>query len=173
MLNGIGQKEWNGDSIIVPSYKNEKFESHGNKLKVTVSTTLTNNQFGLYEIEMEPKARGPKLHYHKLMEETFIVNEGTLSVLTDNGESYVEAGTIIYIPRLAAHGYNNDSDNIVKMTMIFTPGYNREQFFRKMYQMLDETPNDLEAFQKLYVDYDSYSISNENMIPMRVTNKSI
>src|SRR5258708_3754730 len=112
-------KEWNDDAIIVPSNKNEQFESHGNKLKVVVPSTLTNNQFGLYDIEMKPKARGPKLHYHKLMDETFIIREGTLTVLTAKGETKAEAGTVIHIPKLSVHGYNNDSDNVVKMTMIF------------------------------------------------------
>jgi hypothetical protein len=31
---------------------------------------------------MEPKARGPKLYYPKQMDETFIIREGILTVLT-------------------------------------------------------------------------------------------
>jgi len=64
-MKDILLKEWNDDTVIIPSHKNEQFQSHGNKLKVIVPTTLTNNQFGLYEIEMEANARGTKLHYHK------------------------------------------------------------------------------------------------------------
>ena len=167
MMNPDIEKEWNDDSFIVPSNKNEQFKSHGNTLKVIVPTTLTHNKFGLYEIEMEANARGPKLHYHKQMDETFIIREGTLTVLTAKGEVTAEAGTVIHIPRLSVHGYNNNSDRIVKMTMIFNPGFNREDFFRKMYQILDENPNDLPAFQKLYLENDSYSLDEKNMIPMR------
>jgi quercetin dioxygenase-like cupin family protein len=159
-------KEWNDDAVIVPLDKNEQFQSQGNKLKVIVPTTLTNNQFGLYEIEMEANARGPKLHYHKQMDETFIIREGKLTVLTGNGEIKAEAGTVIHIPRLSLHGYNNNSNGIVKMTMVFNPGLDREDFFRKMYQMLDESPDDLSAFQKLYLENDSYSLDEKNMIPM-------
>ncbi|WP_262712516.1 hypothetical protein [Arachidicoccus ginsenosidivorans] len=36
-------KEWNDDAVIVPLDKNEQFQSQGNKLKVIVPTTLTNN----------------------------------------------------------------------------------------------------------------------------------
>lgn len=166
ITNDGTNKEWNDDAVIVPSNQGEQFQSHGNKLKVVVPTTSTNNQFGLYDIEMEPKARGPKLHYHKLMDETFIIREGTLTILTAKGEVKAEAGTVIYVPKLSVHGYNNDSDNSVKMTMIFNPGLNREDFFRKMYQMLDEDPNNLEAFQKLYIENDSYSLNEKDMIPM-------
>lgn len=161
------QQEWNDDAVIVPSSENEQFEGHGNKLVVIIPTTITGNQFGLYDIEMAPKARGPKLHYHKLMNETFVIREGTLTVLTGKGEMKAEAGTVIYLPRLTVHGYNNDTDDIVKMTMIFNPGHNREGFFRKMYQMLDESPDDLEWFQKLYLEHDSYALNEKDMIPMR------
>jgi quercetin dioxygenase-like cupin family protein len=165
-MKNLLSKEWNDDSIIVPSNKNEEFQSHGNKLKVIVPTTLTNNQFGLYDIEMEANARGPKLHYHKQMDETFIIREGILTVLTAKGEVTAEAGTVIHIPRFSVHGYNNNSDGIVKMTMIFNPGLGREDFFRKMYQMLEETPDDLVTFQKLYLENDSYSLNEKDMIPL-------
>jgi quercetin dioxygenase-like cupin family protein len=164
--NNALQRQWNDDSIIVPSNHNEQFESNGNILKVVVPTTITNDRYGVYDIEMEPNARGPKLHYHKLMDETFIVREGTLTVLTANGETKVGPGTVIHIPRLAAHGYNNDTEGSIKMTMIFNPGLGREAFFRKMYQILDENPNDLIGFNQLYQENDSYALNEQDMIPM-------
>ena len=163
------QPEWNDEAIIIPATQGEQFESHGSLLNVIVPTAITNNQYGLYDIVMEPKARGPKLHYHKQMDETFIVREGTLTVLAAKGEVKAEAGTVIHIPRLSAHGYNNDSDALVRMTMIFTPGLSREQFFKKLYQMLDERPDDLKAFQQLYVENDSYALNVTDMIPMHET----
>lgn len=104
MMNPDIEKEWNDDAVIVPSNKNEQFKSHRNTLKVIVPTTLTHNKFGLYEIEKEANARGPKLHYHKQMDETFIIREGTLTVLTAKDEVTAEAGTVIHIPRLSVHG---------------------------------------------------------------------
>lgn len=165
-MKDLLSKEWNDDAVIVPLHKNEQFQSHGNKLKIIIPTTLTNNQFGLYEIEMEANARGPKLHYHKQIDETFIIHEGILTVLTARGEVKAEAGTVIQIPKFSVHGYNNNSDGIVKMTMIFNPGFGRENFFRKMYQLLEETPNDLSAFQRLYLDNDSYSLDENNLTPL-------
>ncbi|MFC7526979.1 cupin domain-containing protein [Parapedobacter sp. GCM10030251] len=152
MMNPNLEKEWNDDILIVPPNEGEAFVSDGNKQKVIVPTFVTNNHYGLYDIEMAANARGPKLHYHKLMDETFIVREGTLTVLTAKGELTAKARTAIHIPKLSVHGYNNDTDNIVKMTMIFNPGLDREDFFRKMYKMLEENPNDLQAFQNLYLE---------------------
>jgi len=173
MMNTNTEREWNDDALIVPSNKSEKFESHGNRLKVIVSTSVTNNQFGLYDIEMEPKARGPKLHYHKLMDETFIVREGVLTVLTAKGEVEVVAGTVVYIPRLSVHGYNNNSDSMVKITMVFNPGSNREDFFKALYQTLDQSTNDTDKFLKLYADNDSYPLNEKDMIPMKNGNPKL
>lgn len=166
-MKDLLSKEWNDDAVIVASHENKQYQSRGNKLQVIVPATLTNNKYGLYEIEMQAGARGPKLHYHKEMDETFIIREGILTVLTAKGEIKAEAGTVIHIPRLSVHGYNNNSKGIVKMTMIFNPGFGREDFFRKMYKMLDQTPDDLSAFQKLYLENDSYSLDQKDMIPMR------
>ncbi len=100
------------------------------------------------------------------MNETFIIREGILTVLTATGEVTAETGSVIYIPKFSVHCYNNDSDGIVKITMIFNPGVRREAFFRKMYQMLEDSPNDLSAFQKLYLENDSYSLNANNMTPL-------
>jgi quercetin dioxygenase-like cupin family protein len=70
-------------------------------------------------MDMEANARGPKLHYHKQIDETFIIHQGILTVLTAKGEVTAQAGTVIHMPRFSVHGYNNNSDGIVKMTMIF------------------------------------------------------
>ena len=166
-MTELHQQEWNDNAIITSSGMNERFESHGNKLQVVVPTTITNNQFGVYDIEMEPMARGPKLHYHKLMDETFIVREGTVTVLTTGKEIEVSAGAVIHIPRLSVHGYNNNSDDIVKMTMVFNPGLDRESFFREMYRMLEEDPEHISSFQELYLAHDSYSLNEKDMIPMK------
>jgi len=57
--------------------------------------------------------------------------------------------------------------------MIFNPGVRREAFFRKMYQMLKDSPNDLSAFQKLYLENDSYSLDENNMTHCLAKNKKI
>lgn len=66
ILNKAEEAEWKNERIILPSNKNEQFESQGNTLEVIVPTTITNNQFGLYNIEMASMAKGPKSHYYKL-----------------------------------------------------------------------------------------------------------
>lgn len=44
----------------------------------------------------------------------------------------------------------------------FQCGIRQIRFFSKMYQMIEDKPNDLLAFQKLYLENESYSL-NENI----------
>lgn len=154
-------------AIIAKPETGETFSAFGSTLTFKVTTDQTIGRIGFYAIEMNPHAGGPKLHFHKEMDETFIINEGVLTVLTAEGETEAVAGTIVYIPRGTAHGYYNNSANKVKMTMIFNPGINREDFFRKMYQGLKDRPDDLAYFQQLYGEYDSYPVNESNMIPLK------
>lgn len=128
---------------------------------------MTGNHFGLYQIIMDPFAKGPKLHFHTMLYEVFIIIEGTLTLETDEGKSEAGPGTIVCIPPFAAHGYCNNTDRIVKLAMLFCPGKNREEFFRKLYDGLSNNPEDTEFFIKLYKEYDSYPLDQQDMIPMR------
>ena len=154
-------------AIIARSETGESFSAFGSTLTFNVTTDKTADRMGIYSVEMQPFANGPKLHFHREMDETFIINEGVLTVLTPKGETEANAGTIVYIPRGTVHGYKNNSTNTVKMAMIFNPGHNREDFIRKLFKGLEERPEDIPFFQRLYEEHDSYPVNNEDMIPLK------
>ena len=154
-------------AIIALPETGEIFSAFGSTLVFKVPTDKTANRIGIYAVEMDALAKGPKLHFHKEMDETFIISEGVLTISTAAGETEANAGAIVYIPRGTVHGYNNNSADKVKMTMIFNPGHDREEFFRKLYKGLEEQPENISFFQQLYADYDSYPFNNDDMIPLR------
>jgi quercetin dioxygenase-like cupin family protein len=154
-------------AIIARPETGETFSAFGSSLTFKVTTDKTADRIGIYAIEMDAFAKGPKLHFHREMDETFIISEGVLTVLTADGATEARAGTIVYIPRGTVHGYNNNSADKVKMTMIFSPGHNREDFFRRLYKGLEEQPEDLSFFQQLYEEHDSYPVNNDDMIPLK------
>ena len=154
-------------AIMARPEAGETFSAFGSNLTFKVTTDKTADRIGIYAIEMDGFAKGPKLHFHKEMDETFIISEGVLTVLTADGSTEARAGTIVYIPRGTVHGYNNNSADKVKMTMIFNPGHNREDFFRRLYKGLEEHPEDLSFFQGLYAEHDSYPVNNDDMIPLK------
>jgi quercetin dioxygenase-like cupin family protein len=137
----------------------------GGKVTLKVTSNLTNDQLGVYEILLPPGSVGAQLHYHRFMDETFIVNKGTLSIQLAGREVEAPEGSVVYVPRFTPHGFSNQSANEVTLTLIFNPGQNREGFFRGMKEILSEQPVDESKFLKLYNKYDSFPADANNMLP--------
>ena len=74
-----------------------------------MTSGISNDQLGVYEIVLAPMSIGAKLHYHRYMDETFIVTKGVLTFQTGNKEFQAEPGTVAYAPRFSPHGFRNDT----------------------------------------------------------------
>ena len=84
------------------------------------------------------------------MDETFIVHSGILTVQHGTSEANADAGSVIYVPRFTPHGFANNSDQPVELTLIFNPAQKREGFFYGLMQILSQTPIDQADFLALY-----------------------
>jgi len=153
-------------SIIKPN-EGEKIELNTISITFKVTSEMSNDQLGVYEISLPPMAIGAKLHYHRFMDETFIVNEGILTMQVADKEYQAKPGTVAYVPRFTLHGFKNDTDKTVKLTLIFNPSQKREGFFKGLYETLNEVPINPQKYLKLYNKYDSFPIDTSNMIPTR------
>lgn len=156
----------NKASIIQPN-EGEKLELSTIAITFKVTSEMSNDQLGVYEITLPPMAIGAKLHYHRFMDETFIVNQGELTIQVGKEEYKAKPGTVAYVPRFTPHGFKNDTDKTVKLTLIFNPSQKREGFFKGLYETLNEVPIDPEKYLKLYNKYDSFPVDTSNMIPIR------
>ena len=154
----------NRASIIAPE-EGESLNLNGLSVTFKVTSELSNNQLGVYEITVPPKTIGAKLHYHRFMDETFIVSEGTLTMEVGDQQQLAKAGTVAYIPRFTPHGFRNETDSTVKVILIFNPSEKREGFFKGLHQTLSEVPVDTQKFLKLYNKYDSYPVNKTDIIP--------
>ena len=156
----------NNATIINPS-EGEKLELKTISIIFKVTSKISNDQLGVYEILLPPMAIGAKLHYHRFMDETFIVNEGVLTLQIADKEYQANPGTIVYVPKFTPHGFKNDTNKNAKLTIIFNPAQKREGFFRGLYETLNEVPINPEKYLKLYNKYDSFPVDIYNMIPIR------
>ncbi len=154
-------------AVIISPDKGEKLELNTISITFKVTSELSNDQLGVYEISLPPMAIGAKLHYHRFMDETFIVNKGTLTIQVGDKEYQAKPETVAYIPRFTPHGFKNDTNETVKLTLIFNPSQKREGFFKGLYETLNETPINQEKYLKLYNKYDSFPVDTSNMIPIR------
>ncbi len=155
------------NASIIKANEGEKLELNTISITFKVTSEMSNDQLGIYEISLPPMAIGAKLHYHRFMDETFIVNEGVLTVQVADKEYLAEPGTVAYVPRFTPHGFKNNTDETVKLTLIFNPSQKREGFFKGLYETLNEVPIDPEKYLKLYNKYDSFPVDTSNMIPIR------
>lgn len=154
-------------AVIIQPNEGERFEMNGLSFTFKVTSEISNDQLGVYEIVLAPMAIGAKLHYHRFMDETFIVTQGVLTIQTGDKEFRAISGTVTYVPRFTPHGFRNDTNEEVKLVLLFNPSQKREGFFRGLHETLGEVPIDPEKYLKLYNKYDSFPVDTKNMIPVR------
>ncbi|TYA84092.1 cupin domain-containing protein [Seonamhaeicola marinus] len=155
------------NATILQPNEGETFSMNGLSLTFKVTSELSNDELGVYKIKLAPMAIGAKLHYHRFMDETFIVDKGTLTIQVADKEYTAKAGTIAYVPRFTPHGFKNDTNEEVELTLLFNPSQKREGFFRGLHETLGEVPINPEKYLKLYNKYDSFPVDTSNMIPVR------
>ncbi len=162
----------NKAQVIRPG-EGEAYYMNGGAYTFKITSEDTQDQMGLYEIVLKPKSKGANLHYHRFMDETFIVLEGTLTLILEDGESQAKKGTIAYIPRFTPHGFKNDSEKEVKLLLIFNPAMKREGFFKGLHETLNEVPIDPSKYLKLYNKYDSFPVDVDRMLPIETSDQEI
>jgi quercetin dioxygenase-like cupin family protein len=138
----------------------------GNSITLKVTSDISNDQLGVYEIKLAPATIGAQLHYHRFMDETFIVRKGTLTIDLATGPILAHEGAVVYVPRMTAHGFSNQSTGDVVINLIFNPGQQREGFFRGLKSILSEPVIDAAKYLKLYQKYDSFPVDVQNMLPV-------
>src|SRR5262252_7130805 len=90
-------------TAVFKTGEGEVLTTRGSRITLKVTSELSNDQLGIYEIEIEPHTVGAQLHFHRFMDETFIVNKGTLAVKHGSSEVEAEPGSIIYIRHFTPH----------------------------------------------------------------------
>lgn len=151
--NSLKDKLENKSSIIKKG-EGEKHSAKGTSVTFKVDSTLS-KEIGMYEIVLEAYKNGALLHYHRFIDETFIVIDGELTVLFGKQEKKVTSGDIVHVPRLTPHGFKNDSDKNVKFILLFNPGHKREEFFKSMSLIMKEPSFNECRLSELYKRYDN------------------
>ena len=153
-------------AVVLGHHEGKSLSIRGVTITMRVTSEMSNDQLGIYDITLSPHTIGARLHFHRFMDETFIVSEGTLTV--SHGDTQVQSGpgSVIYVPRFTPHGFANESDQLVKLTLIFNPAQGREGFFLGLERILNADPVSAEDYLALYNRYDSYPVDVSNMLPL-------
>ena len=152
-------------SVVVLPDEGEHIAAAGGEIRLKITSDMTKDQLGIYEIRLMPGVTGAQLHYHRYMDETFIVSKGRMTIQLNDREITAEQGSIVYVPRMTLHGFGNKSDEEAVIMLLFNPGQSREGFFRGLGEILSEQPIDPGKFLQLYQKYDSYPVDAKNFLP--------
>ena len=144
-----------GSPNVISPNAGDQISINNSMVLLKVTSEMTQNQFGIYQIALAPKSMGADLHYHRFMEEIFIVLSGNLTITSADAKHTAVQGSIIHIPKFTVHGFKNDSEEIVKLLLFFNPSMGWEGFFKGLKQVLERKPFDPILFEKLYNKYDS------------------
>ncbi|MFI8288896.1 cupin domain-containing protein [Streptomyces sp. ms191] len=106
--------------------------ANGSQTHYLATTASTQGEFGLYRVDMAPRAGGPSTHFHKTISESFFILDGTVRLY--DGARWVDArkGDFLYVPTGGLHAFRNDSDDPASMLLLFAPGAPREEYFEKV-----------------------------------------
>lgn len=144
-------------TVFAPG-KGEVLEIKGGRITLKVTSSISNDQLGVYEIVLEPGVVGAQLHFHRYTDETFIVMDGTLAVTHGETKVNAKAGSVIHVPRFTPHAFANESDKPVTLMLLFNPAQSREGFFYGLQQIFSAPSFDAAAFTALNHKYDSFPI---------------
>ncbi len=97
----------------------------------------TDGDYGLYRVEIAPKAGGPGPHYHRAMSEAFFVMSGTIKLY--DGTDWVDGirNDFLYVPPGGIHGFRNEADEPASILILFAPGAPREPYFEGLAELGD------------------------------------
>lgn len=165
-INSLLTDDLLDNARILHPGEGEKICMEGITCTFKISSKDSNDQLGVYEIALAPRTTGAKLHYHRFMDEIFIVNRGVLTIQLSGKTVDAAAGAVVHIPRFTPHGFANHSDNETVLSLIFNPAQQREGFFHALFNILQEKPVDPDKYLRLYNKYDSYPVDPSNMLPI-------
>ncbi|MGV9884033.1 cupin domain-containing protein [Streptomyces sp. NPDC003006] len=127
----------------------------GNHTHYLATHADTGGEFGLYKVDMGPKAPGPTTHFHKGISESFFVLSGHVDLYDGDRWTKAGAGDFLYVPVGGLHAFKNDSDEPASMLLLFSPGAPREEYFEKVAEMAQKGGEEFDEFR---IRHDSFFV---------------
>jgi mannose-6-phosphate isomerase-like protein (cupin superfamily) len=90
----------------------------------------TRGALALFEVVVPPNVRVPAPHRHVTYEETIYILAGICTFVVEGHEFPVGTGESLFIPRGAAHQFQNRGTETVRFVATVTPGVLSPDYFR-------------------------------------------
>lgn len=144
------------NAIVLNSGEGKPITVGNSTLFLKLSSEASSGVLSITEYELGPRFPGPPPHKHKVFEHAWYVLEGSLTVQVNDETSVVTKGGFLFIPKTTAHAFSNQTDAVVKVLVVDTPGG-----FEKYYDDLqdafgDGKAIDQEVMRSIQLKYDTY-----------------
>ena len=124
-----------------------RFGPGGGVYRIVTAASESQGRLIAFEAS-EPPGGGPPLHTHANEEECFFVLEGEVTLTIDGRIITAKPGESAFVPRGAAHCFENRSKREARVLVLFTPG-NIEGFFDYGLPVNGAVPSDEYSIQRI------------------------
>jgi quercetin dioxygenase-like cupin family protein len=134
-------------AILTQAGTGPVYRSPVDQVRFLITGEQSGGAFFMAEVVVMPGGGNPP-HIHTREEETFYVQEGTLTVHVGEKTLTASAGDVVCLPRGVAHSFQNNGNVDVKALLVATPA-GMEKFFEEAFYPAaecSEAPAMTEAF---------------------------
>jgi uncharacterized cupin superfamily protein len=115
--------------------------------------------FIAFESQLPPGWAGVPPHVHQAYDEAFYVLDGSVTFAVNGTAREWSAGSFVFVPRGAAHGFANPGASPAKVLIVATPG--ALQLVEEIYQLMDEHESfDIDQMMALYARHHSQILTS-------------
>lgn len=144
-------------SVVVLPNEVRVIRAFGAELHFHLTGEQTEKRFLLATI-ISPPGDGPPPHYHLNEDESFLVQEGRLSFLSDGKWTEVGPGTVVFTPRGTIHTYKNIGDTPARMLLTASPSGFDVFFERCSVEFAKPGGPDMEQIFKISAEHGIYYV---------------
>lgn len=120
----------------------------GSRNDLKVSGKDTNGHWAMFELHSRAKT-GPALHIHFDQDETVSILEGEYLYQIGDEKRRFKTGDTIFIPRGIPHAFLYLGEGTGRKLSIYQPANNIEEMFRKIGNIKERTPENVQAAMKI------------------------
>jgi quercetin dioxygenase-like cupin family protein/catechol 2,3-dioxygenase-like lactoylglutathione lyase family enzyme len=115
----------------VPAGTGPAYWGPGDQIRFLITGEQTGGAFFMAEVSVPPGG-GPPPHIHWREEETFFLQQGTVTIQVGGQTLHASPGDCVYLPRGIMHSFKNTGNVDAKFLMVVTPA-GLENFFEEAF----------------------------------------
>jgi mannose-6-phosphate isomerase-like protein (cupin superfamily) len=108
--------------VVRDATQHQRLHMWGITVTILLRSSETGGRYSVIEYISPPTGLGPPLHFHRQMEESFHILEGTMQFQVGDQRITVGPGAFVHVPAQTPHAFWNASGSPVKIIGTMSPG---------------------------------------------------